>query len=151
MAYKGKFYPKNIQKYQGNINSITYRSLCERKIMQWLDESPSILEWWSEELAIPYYDPLKKKMRRYFPDFYAKVKNTKGEIKEYIMEYKPRKYSIKPRTRTQFKTKSAYRNYIIKVANYYNNQMKWAAATEYCKKNGLIFQVLNEQHIGIAT
>jgi len=149
MSYKGHYYPKNPTKYKGDPNKIVYRSLWERKVMLWLDENPNVLEWWSECLAIPYYDPIKKKTRRYFPDFWVHVKNKKNEEKQFILEVKPRKYSVKPRTKTQFNTKSAYRNYIIKVANYYNNQMKWQAAREYCKKNGMEFQVLTEHDLGI--
>ena len=33
MSYKGKFKPKNYQKYKGNPTNITYRSLLERRFM----------------------------------------------------------------------------------------------------------------------
>ena len=39
MSYKGKFKPKNYQKYKGNPTNITYRSLLERRfineVMTW--------------------------------------------------------------------------------------------------------------------
>ena len=58
MSYKGKFQPKNTQKYVGNPTNIVYRSLWERKFMIYCDTNENILEWGSEELAIPYRSPV---------------------------------------------------------------------------------------------
>ena len=55
MAYSGKFIPKNRNKYKGNPKKIVYRSLWERSFMKYCDSNPSILEWSSEEIIIPYY------------------------------------------------------------------------------------------------
>ena len=74
MAYKGKFRPHNIKKYRGNHKGIIYRSLWELRFMRYCDNTPSILEWASEELIIPYRSPVDGKKHRYFPDFWLKVK-----------------------------------------------------------------------------
>jgi len=54
MAYRGKFKPKNPNKYKGDANGIVYRSLWERNAFRWLDENDSIVAWNSEEIVIPY-------------------------------------------------------------------------------------------------
>ena len=72
MSYKGKYRPTNKRKYKGDVNSIVYRSLWERKFMVYLDTNPDITEWGSEEIVIPYVSPLDGKRHRYFPDFYVR-------------------------------------------------------------------------------
>ncbi len=37
MAYKGKFKPKHIKKYKGDPTQIIYRSLWEKKFMEYCD------------------------------------------------------------------------------------------------------------------
>ncbi len=54
MTYKGKYRPSYTEKYKGNPMNILYRSLWERKFMVYCDKNRNILEWWSEEIAIPY-------------------------------------------------------------------------------------------------
>jgi hypothetical protein len=67
---KGKFRPKNPEKYRGNAGEIIYRSSWEMKFCDWCDKNEKV-EWWqSEEKRIRYYDPVQKKWRTYFPDFY---------------------------------------------------------------------------------
>ena len=58
MAYSGFYKPVNPKKYRGNPSRIVYRSLWEKKYMKYCDSTPSILEWGSEEIAIPYRSPL---------------------------------------------------------------------------------------------
>ena len=82
MAYSGYFKPTNPQKYRGNPTNIVYRSLWERKFMVFCDNNPSILQWGSEEIIIPYRAP-DGKVRRYFPDFYIKVREKSGKVTIY--------------------------------------------------------------------
>ena len=80
-GYRGSFKPKNPQKYIGDINSITYRSLWERKFMLFCDTNPSIVKWASEEIAIPYYYKVDKKMHKYYVDFVKQILEASGKIK----------------------------------------------------------------------
>ena len=144
MSYKGKFQPKNTQKYVGNPTNIVYRSLWERKFMIYCDTNENILEWGSEELAIPYRSPVDGKIHRYFPDFYIKVKEPDGSIKKYLIEIKPHKQTMSPK-KPQRQTKG----YIYEVYEYAKNQSKWEAATEYCKDRGWTFKILSENELGI--
>ena len=74
MTYKGRFIPNHPNKYKGDIRNIIYRSLWELKFMKWCDRNVNIVEWSSEEFSIPYLSPLDRRVHRYFPDFYMKVK-----------------------------------------------------------------------------
>ena len=144
MAYKGKYKPKIPSKYKGDPTNIIYRSLWERKFMQYCDSTTNILEWGSEEIVLPYRSPIDNKVHRYFPDFYIKVRESTGHIKRYLIEVKPKKQTIAPKVQKK-KTKS----YIYEVCEYAKNQAKWKAAKEYCKDRLWEFKVLTENELGI--
>ena len=144
MSYKGKFRPTFISKYKGDPTNIIYRSLWEKKFMVYCDKNLNVLEWGSEEIALPYRSPVDNKVHRYFPDFYIKVKESTGQIKKYLIEVKPFKQTIEPRIKKR-KTKA----YVREVCEYAKNQAKWEAATEYCKDRRLEFKVLTESELGI--
>lgn len=143
-SYKGKYQPSYPQKYKGNPKNIIYRSLWERKFMKYCDLNENILEWGSEEIALPYRSPIDNRIHRYFPDFYIKVKESSGMIKKYIIEIKPKRQTIEPEIK-QKKTKG----YIYEVVEYAKNQAKWKAAKEFCEDRQWEFKVLTEDDLGI--
>ena len=53
MSYKGIYRPSNPKKYKGDHRNIIYRSLWERKFMNYCDLNENVLEWASEEFWIP--------------------------------------------------------------------------------------------------
>ena len=67
--------------------------------MKYCDGNPSILEWGSEEIVIPYRSPLDNRIHRYFVDFYIKVKDVDGNIQKYLIEVKPKKQTREPKGR----------------------------------------------------
>jgi hypothetical protein len=144
MAYSGKYKPSYPKKYKGDPTNIIYRSLWERKFMVYCDLNENILEWGSEEIALPYRSPIDNRVHRYFPDFYIKVKESTGQIKKYIIEIKPKKQTIEPKVQKK-KTKS----YIYEVYEYAKNQAKWKAAEEFCKDRMWEFKVLTEEDLNI--
>ena len=144
MSYKGKYYPSYPRKYKGDPTNIIYRSLWERKFMVYCDKNEKILEWGSEEIALPYRSPVDNKVHRYFPDFYIKVQETNGRIKRYLIEVKPHKQTQKPK-----KPKRQTKNYLREVYEYAKNQAKWKAATEYCEDRLWEFKVMTENELGI--
>ena len=144
MAYKGKYQPSFPKKYRGNPSNIVYRSLWERKFMVWCDKNKNILEWGSEEIALPYRSPLDNKIHRYFPDFYVKVLETNGSIKKMLIEIKPKKQCIEPKVQKK-KTKG----YIYEVKEYVRNQAKWEAAKEFCEDRQWEFKVITEDELGV--
>ena len=144
MAYKGKYQPSFPQKYKGDYRNIVYRSLWERKFMVYCDKNENILEWGSEEIALPYRSPLDNRIHRYFPDFYIKVKERGGKIKKYIIEVKPKKQTIEPKVQ-----KKVTKGYIYEVREYARNQAKWKAAREFCEDRQWEFKVITEDELGI--
>ena len=144
MSYKGKFKPSFPKKYKGNPTNIVYRSLWERTFMKYCDTNENILEWFSEEIAVPYRSPIDNKIHRYFPDFYIKVKESNGSIKKYIIEIKQKKQTLEP-----IPQKRKTKGYIYEVYEYAKNQAKWKAAEEWCADRGYEFKVLTEDDLGI--
>ena len=142
MSYKGKYQPSFPKKYKGDPTNIVYRSLWERTFMRYCDTNENILEWFSEEIAVPYRSPIDNKIHRYFPDFYIKVKESNGSIKKYLIEIKPKKQTIEPQVQKR-KTKG----YIYEVYEYAKNQAKWNAAKEWCADKGYEFKVLTEDDL----
>ena len=144
MAYKGKYQPSFPKKYKGNPSNIVYRSLWERKFMIYCDKNENILEWASEEIALPYRSPLDNRVHRYFPDFYIKVRETNGLIKTMLIEVKPKKQcveTISPKRKTK--------GYIYEVKEYARNQAKWKAAKDFCEDRQWEFKVITEDELGI--
>ena len=144
MAYKGRYTPKNPKKYKGDYHNIIYRSSWERKFMVYCDNSDNILEWGSEEIIIPYLSPWDGKLHRYFPDFYIKVKQAKGNIKKFIIEVKPKKQTKPPKPVSR-KT----RRWLNEVKTYSINEAKWKYAKEWCENNNMEFKILTEEELGI--
>lgn len=143
-TYKGRYSPKNPGKYKGDPTGIIYRSLWERKLMVYLDENKSVIQWSSEEIAIPYISPLDNRYHRYFPDFYVKAVDKNGNIVEQLLEVKPRKETIEPT-----KKKRITKQYITEVTTWGKNQAKWKAATEYCLDRGWQFKLITEKELGL--
>ena len=144
MAYKGKYKPLRPYKYKGNPTKVTYRSLWERKFMQYCDDNINILEWASEEMFVWYKSPVDNRAHRYFPDFYIKVRESTGVIKKYIIEVKPKRQT-KPPTKPKRQT----RGYLREAFEYAKNKAKWKAANEWCLDRGYEFKVLTENELGI--
>ena len=144
MAYKGKYQPSFPRKYKGDPTNIIFRSLWERKFMVYCDKNANVLEWASEEIAIPYVSPVDQRSHRYFPDFYMKVKETDGAIKKYVIEVKPAKQTKPPKKR-----KKVTQSYLYECKTYATNQAKWKAADEWCKDKRVEFKIVTEKELGI--
>lgn len=143
-TYKGKFRTKNPQKYKGDVNNIVYRSLWELRFMKWCDLNPSVEEWGSETVIVPYISPVDRKIHRYFVDFYIKVKSKNGTLQKYLIEIKPERFT-KPPEIPKRKTK----NFIDEVFQYGVNEAKWKAAFEFCQDRNMKFMILTEKDLGM--
>ena len=139
--HTGYFIPKHIYKYKGDPNKIYHRSGLEKRFMILFDKNPAVLEWGSEPIIIPYFSNIDKKMHRYFPDFYAKIKTKDGE-KKFILEIKP-KSLFKKRKKPKRVTKKVLRE----MAEIEINNNKWEAARKFCKKRNWSFEVLTDDHL----
>jgi hypothetical protein len=143
MSYKGRFEPKNPKKYNGDARNIIYRSSWELRVMKHLDENPSVIWWASEELPIPYMNPIDNKMHRYFPDFIVKVRKKDGLVMTYILEVKPDIQTKRPVQKRKTK------KFIQEMATYAINQEKWKAADIFCQEHGWQFKLITEKELGI--
>lgn len=141
---QGRFHPQNPEKYKGDYRNIIYRSSWELKFMRYCDRKENIIEWGSEEFFIPYLDPTTNKVRRYFPDFIMKVKETSGKTKTYVIEIKPKKQT-KPPIPGKKKTKTL----INETLTYEKNKAKWRAAKEWCDDRLLEFMIITEDQLGL--
>lgn len=137
---KGRFIPKNPQKYVGNVHNIVFRSSWELHFLKWLDSNNAVLRYGSEELSIPYLNPIKidqngrPKISRYFPDFIILYRDTSGNVKKEIVEIKPYKESvITPRMSERDKMA-----FVV-------NQAKWKAASIFAESQGATFRVITER------
>jgi hypothetical protein len=144
-TYKGRFRVLNPAKYKGDITNVIYRSLWELRFMKWCDQSPSIIEWGSETVIIPYVSPVDKKVHRYFVDFYIKVRSKNNTTEKFLIEIKPEKFT-KPPEIPKKKTK----RFIDEVFQYGVNEAKWKAAFEFCTDRNMKFIVLTEKDLGLS-
>jgi len=141
--YKGKYKIKNPNKYLGNPTNIIYRSLMEKRFMEWCDSNDKCYKWSSEEVVIPYISPIDNKQHRYFPDFL--IQTQKGwfliEVKPLTQSRPPKKLVVE---NLNLKKK---RRYIKSVQTWLVNEAKWKAATKVCEKKGWSFQILTEKQL----
>ena len=144
MAYKGRFKPKNPQKYKGDPTGIIYRSLWECKMMSYFDSHPDVDYWSSEEIAIPYRSPIDMKIHRYFPDFVVRFKRADGTINTVMIEVKPSEQTRPPKKQSRVTKK-----YLKEVFTWGVNEAKWKAAQEYCRDRKWTFEIFTEKEIGI--
>jgi hypothetical protein len=133
--YRGKYPVKNREKYDGDFSIVVYRSLWERQVFRWCDDTPEVTRWSSEETVIPYRCRSDGKTHRYFVD----LKITFASGQTYLIEIKPKKQTQEPKVKTR-KTRA----YITEVLTYAKNISKWEAAREYCADRGWIFEVWTE-------
>lgn len=145
---QGFFKPRNPKKYKGDPSQIVYRSGWELHVMQYFDKHPAITKWASEELHIPYLDPVTRKFRRYFPDFLIEKKDPKtGQTETILIEVKPFKETRPPPSINKNGRKRNQKTLITETKTYATNQAKWKAAKEWCDDRKIKFVVLTENEI----
>lgn len=129
------FTPTNPEKYVGQ-NIPYFRSSWERKFMETLDTHPSIIQWASESIKIPYINPFTNKYSVYIPDFLIIYDDKHNVRKTEIIEIKPLKETTLSEARSQ-----------RDKASVALNMFKWKAATAWAKQHGITFRVMNEADI----
>jgi TnsA endonuclease N terminal len=133
---QGIYKLKNPEKYLG-LTPPRYRSSWELTFCTFCDNNPSILEWSSEPLKIPYRDPLTGKNTVYVPDFLIMYmdKNSKKHVE--LIEIKPNNQTLREKV-----GKNPYNQ-----AQFIKNQAKWEAANAWCRQNKIKFRVIAETDI----
>jgi hypothetical protein len=125
----------NPEKYVGNRRP-RYRSGWEMSFMRFCDTNPNVLQWASESIQIPYRHPLTGKITHYVPDFLITYRNKDNTMKAELIEIKPKGQSVitegqRPRDRA-----------VVAI-----NMAKWHSATLWCRKQGISFRVITEDHM----
>lgn len=137
-----KWFPKNPQKYAGDVNNIVSRSSWETRFFEWCDTNSAVVCWESEETKILYTCQTDFKQHRYFLDVKLKIRDTSGNTSVYLIEIKPWAQTQPPK----FPGRQTQR-YITEVETFIKNQSKWKAATQYAKERGMKFMILTEKEL----
>lgn len=132
---QGVYTVKNPEKYIGK-GVPKYRSSWEMMFFSFCDNNPSVLQWASESIHIPYRNPLTGKQTIYIPDIFMVYVNKNGQKLGELVE-------IKPSAQTNLQEARSMRD----KAHAVINQAKWAAASAYCKRLGIRFRVITESEL----
>jgi hypothetical protein len=129
---QGKYTVKNPEKYIGK-RSPTYRSSWEFTFMSFCDNNPAIINWASEAISIPYFNPVKGRQTIYVPDFLVVYVDANQKQHTEIVE-------IKPSTEVTMESARSYRDKLMVAMN----MAKWAAADSWARANNMRFRVVTE-------
>jgi hypothetical protein len=132
---QGKFQIKNPSKYVGN-KTPTYRSGWEFVFMQFCDNNPSVIQWASEAVHIPYRNPFTNKNTIYVPDFLIVYEDKSGQKHAEVIEVKPSK-------EVSMEGAKSLRDQAFVALN----AAKWEAARAWCRNQGLTFRIVTEDMI----
>lgn len=161
--HQGNYIPKTKDKVYklNNEGGLYYRSGLEKKFMVWLDNNENIIMWGCENLEIPYEmthfeenGDIKVKRHRYYPDFYYRIKNSDGSLKDVVVEVKPQKEYEMVLLLSEGKIdvndgslkKLKRQEYDVKMG--YKNKCKWVTMIKWCNKKGYEFIIITEKHLG---
>jgi hypothetical protein len=133
---QGTYRVSNPEKYVG-LGSPRYRSGWELAVMRMCDNNPSIHQWASESVKIPYRDPLTGKSTVYVPDFLVVYVDKTHKKHAELWEIKPANQTLKEKV-----GKNVYNQ-----AQYVKNMAKWEAASAWARQHGVKFRVINEQDL----
>jgi len=133
---QGIYKIQNPEKYVGN-RAPRYRSSWEHTFMMFCDNNPSVQQWSSESIKIPYRDPLTGKQTVYVPDFLIVYLDKNLRKHAELVEIKPANQMLKERV-----GKNVYNQ-----AQYVKNMAKWQAAGKWARNQGLKFRVINEHDL----
>jgi hypothetical protein len=131
----GLYEVANRDKYAGN-KPPRYRSSWEHAFMRFADNHPSVIQWASESIQIPYRNPLTGKHSIYVPDFVIIYQGKDGKRRGELIE-------IKPKSQTSLTEKTSQRDRLSIAINH----AKWESAAKWCRLKGLHFRIVNEADI----
>jgi len=143
---QGYFVPKNPEKYKGDPTQIIYRSGWEFKFLKYCDENPLVIQYASEPIGIKYWNSIDRKESTYWIDCYMKTVDPKGNTKEWLIEIKPNKYILPPKSPNTLTEKQTY-NYVRHAKAYIVNSEKFAAAKAYAKAHNMKFGIITENFL----
>jgi hypothetical protein len=131
--HQGVIDPKHTTKYYSSVmdQPIIYRSGLELQFIQYCENNIKVAKWASEPIEIKYFNRLKNKEARYYPDYV--IENTNGD--RVIVEVKPCNQCQKPDATDSQWLKEAW----------VTNMDKWAAAKKFAEDRGMKFIIVTEK------
>ena len=111
----------------------TYRSSWEFAFMNFCDNNPAVLNWTSESVKIPYFNPVSGKNTIYVPDFLIVYVDANQKQHTELVE-------VKPSSETTMESARSYRDKLSVAIN----MAKFAAADSWARANGMRFRVVTE-------
>jgi hypothetical protein len=129
---QGKYTIKNPEKYMGK-KTPTYRSSWEFTFCSFCDNNPAVVNWASEAIQIPYFNPVSGKQTIYVPDFLIVYVDAKQRKHTELIEIKPSKEAT-------MESAKSYRDKLMVAIN----MAKWAAADAWARANNMRFRVVTE-------
>jgi len=132
---QGFYVLKNPEKYVGR-RTPRYRSSWEFGFFSFCDNHPSVLQWASEAVRIPYRNPLTGKNTTYVPDVFIVYQDAKGQNHAELIE-------IKPSAQATMESAKSSRDKLSVALNL----TKWQAARAWCSVNNLTFRVVTEHDL----
>ena len=132
---RAQFIPKHPEKYIGK-GIPQYRSSWEFAFFTFCDNHPSVLQWASEAIRIPYRNPLTGKKTTYVPDVFIIYQDANGENHAELIEIKPSSQANIAEAKSRYEKASVALNYA-----------KFHAAQAYCKSKGITFRVVTEKNL----
>jgi len=127
-------------------------------MMEWCDKNTNVIKWAYEPYCIEYVNKpvpnlptwtselCDNKQHRYYIDFHVELKDNQGNIKIYIIEIKPKRFTTEPKEPKK-KTRAATVRYVNEMKEFVKNQNKWAVANEFCSQKGYEFKILTENNL----
>ena len=130
--HQGVIDPKHTKKYYSSVSNqpIIYRSGLELQFIQYCENSPKVTKWASEPIEIKYFNRLKNKEARYYPDYII----CDDKDNKIIVEIKPENQCTKP---------DALASQWLKES-WITNIDKWTAAKQFAEEHGMKFIIVNE-------
>ena len=104
--FRGRYIPKNPEKYLGDSSRIIFRSAWERLFMVFCDKHPSVKKWGSETVKVSY--EYKDKHRVYYPDFFICTLGDDDKFHSYLVEIKPSFQAFFPMNKAKWKAARAW-------------------------------------------
>ena len=118
-----------------------------------------IFQWGAECLEIPYqmthFDNgnIEIKKHRYYTDFFYRMRNAQGVLREVVMEVKPMKeYKMvqdlnEGRLAVPEKGIKKLKSFEYDLKMAYKNKRKWETMIQWCDKKGYDFIIITEEHL----
>lgn len=138
------YIPINREKYKG-AQLPYFRSSYEKKLMCFFDKHPNVIAWVSEPFAIAYFNPVKGKITRYYPDFLVTYRGQDGLDHTELIEVKPYRQTIPP----VVSKGKRHSTILIEGRMWAINKAKWEAAKKYCQDRNITFRIMTEKELSI--